>query len=197
MRVTIPSKHLRSEDRFRSLQPLSRRAYDRRRARLQHHAQRASPDRDLSRRRRAADGCHPGAADQEGSHLHSRQSDRQPRRSDPHRRGNGDDRQHLTRTARRRHRARGAVRDIRRQHQSDADAGAALGRRRPDREGLDQPRRAVQLRRPLHASARGERMATPLPAAASDDLDHRFERLRQHQEGGEPGLRVRNLPAAA
>ena len=29
------------------------------------------------------------------------------------------------------------------------------------------PRRAVQFRRPLHASARGQRLAAPLPAAAS------------------------------
>jgi len=41
--------------------------------------------------------------------LHPRQSDRQPRRPDPHRRGNGDDRLHLARPPRRRLRARRAL----------------------------------------------------------------------------------------
>ena len=44
-------------------------------------------------------------------------------------------------------------------------------------------RRAVQLRRPLHASAQRQPLAAALPGAASAGLDHRLERLRRHHEG--------------
>ena len=123
-----PEQALRSQDRRRSLQPLSRRVHDRRRARPQHHAQRASPDRHLPRRRGAAVGGDPGAADPERPHLHPRQSDGQSRRSRAHRRGDGDDRLHFARPARCRLRARRALRDLRRQHQSRRRPSSACGR---------------------------------------------------------------------
>ena len=188
MRVTLPSRHFdpkigadlynRYLDEYMIADDLG----------LNHHAQRASPDRDLHRRRRAAVRGHPGAPDQKGPHLHPRQSGRQPRRSGAHRRRDGDDRLHLARPARRRLRARRALRDLRGQHQSDADGRAAVGGHRPRGQGLDQPRRAVQLRRPLLAPARCQYLAAALSAAASAGLDHRLER---------PRTRSRRPPAAA
>ena len=177
--------------------PLSRRIRHRGRARLQPDAQRASSDRDLPQCRGAAHGRHRGAADQARPHLRPRQSGRQPRRPDPGGRGDGDDRLHLARPARRRLRARRALRNICGQHQSHANGGAAVGSRRPDREGVDHPRRAVPLRGPFHASARHQCVAAPLPEPASADLDHRLERLRRHPQGREPRLHLRDLPAAA
>jgi alkanesulfonate monooxygenase SsuD/methylene tetrahydromethanopterin reductase-like flavin-dependent oxidoreductase (luciferase family) len=63
MRVTIPSRLYDPKigsDLYNRYLDEHR---DRRRARPQHHAQRASPDRDLPRRGGAADGGDPGAAD--------------------------------------------------------------------------------------------------------------------------------------
>ena len=47
LRVILPNRGARSEDRRRPVPPLLRRVAARRRARLQHHGQRASSDRDL------------------------------------------------------------------------------------------------------------------------------------------------------
>ena len=146
---------------------------------------------------RAAVRGDPGAPDQKGSHLHSRQSGRQPRRPAAHRRRDGDDRLHIAGSARCRFRARSSLRNLRSQHQSDADGRAPVGGHRSRGQGVDQPRRAVQLRRPLHAPARCEHVAAALSIAPSAGLDHRLERLQLDQEGRRPRLRVRNLSATA
>src|SRR5258708_5200238 len=44
---------------------------------------------------------------------------------------------------------------------------AAVGGHRPRGQGMDQPRRTVQLRRPLHASTAGQPVAAALPVAPS------------------------------
>ena len=103
---------------------------------------------------------------------------------------------HLAWPARRRLRARRADRDQSRQLQSDHDQRAAVGGHRPRDAGLDHARRAVQLRRPVLAQARGQHLAAALPAAASAGLDHRLERPRERAQGRAARLHLRDLPAA-
>ena len=81
LRINLPNTQARSQARRRSAQPLLRRVAGRRRARPRHHAQRASPDRDLhvvDGGRRAVD---PGAHHQEGAAAGARLSARPPARS--------------------------------------------------------------------------------------------------------------------
>ena len=98
-RVTIPSRLFDPQDRRRPLPPLSRRVGAVRRARHQHHDQRAPRDRDLRRLGVHDPDGDPGARDQEGAAPRARHADRQPQRPDPRRRGIFDDRRHLARPA--------------------------------------------------------------------------------------------------
>ena len=61
IRVILAEPPLRSEERRRALRPLPRRVADRRGGRRQHHAQRASSERDLRRSRGAAGAGGAGA----------------------------------------------------------------------------------------------------------------------------------------
>ena len=181
---------------------------DRRGRRRRDHAQRASSDRDLRRSRGAADAGGAGAAEQESAAPDPRQSDRQPPPAGARRRRNGDDRRDVARPARGGLRARRALRNPAGQQQSGADERAALGGARPDRQGLDASRRAVQLRRPVLPSSLDQHLAALLSGAASADLgehdQHRRrcpgrrawlcpgdvpDRLRNHQ------AHLRSLPA--
>ena len=75
-------------------------------------------------------------------------------------------------------RARRAVRDVGRQPSAHPDDGPLLGGPRPDRQGVDQPRRALQLGGQVLPSPPGEHLAAPVPGAASADLDHRAQPAR-------------------
>ena len=161
---------LRSEERRRALRPLSRRMADRRGRRPGDHAQRASPDGDLRRSGGADCAWRAGAADQEGAAADPRQSDRQSPPADPRRRGNGDGRHAVEGPARRRLRARRAIRGAAGQQQSGAHERAPVGGDGPDREGLDQPRWSVQPRGPLLPSPQRQYLAAAVSAAASADL---------------------------
>ena len=135
--------------RRRSLSTASSTNGDRRGRGPGDHAQRASSDRHLRRSGRADRARRAGAADQEGAAADPRQSDRQPAPAGARRRGNGDGRRAVARPAGMRLRARRAVRDLAGQQQSGAHERAPMGGDRPDRQGLDQPRRAGEPRRPL------------------------------------------------
>ena len=84
----------------------------------------------------------PRAGDAQGPPAHPRQPHRQPARARARGRRDGDGRRLLARAARVRLRARRAVRDVGRQSSPHAHDGALLGGPRPDRESVDQPRRA-------------------------------------------------------
>src|SRR5882672_3075107 len=81
-------------------------------------------------------------------------------------------------------RPRRAVRDVRRQPPSHAHDGALLGGARPDRQGVDEPRRALQLGREVLPPPPGEHLAASVSGAPSADLDHRAEPEQRARGGG-------------
>ena len=161
---------LRPGEGRRALRPLPRRMADRRGRGHGDHAQRASPDGDLRRPGGAAGARRAGAAVEEGAAPDPRQSGRQPPPAGARRRGDGDGRRAFARPARMRLRARRALRGAARQQQPGAHERAPVGGDRPDRQGLDQPRRAVQPRGPLLPPPQRQHLAAALSAAASADL---------------------------
>ena len=177
LRVNLPNKRGRSEDRRRPVPPLLRRVEDRRRARLQHHGQRASPDRDLhvlDRDRRAVGA---GARDQERAHPGARLSDRPPPRSAALRRGACHHRRDLARPARHGLHQGRALRIPGVEPESGRRDGPLLGGARLHPQGDDQPRRAVQLGGRVLPLPAGQRLAAPGAAAASAGLDHHRQQV--------------------
>ena len=80
-----------------------------------------------------------------------------------------------------------------RQHQPGAAARAHRRGARPDRQGLDDAR-AVQLGRSLLALPLRQRLAARLPAAASADLDHAARTPDNVPMGGRPPVHLRHVP---
>ena len=145
LRVNLPNKVVDPK----TAGDLFHRYYDewkmRRRARLQHHGQRAPSDRDLhvvDRDRRAVGA---GARDQEGAHPGARLSDRPPARSAALRRGACHHRRDLARPARHGLHQGRALRIPGVEPESGRRDGPLLGGARLHPQGDDQPRRAVQL----------------------------------------------------
>src|SRR5207237_1088245 len=80
-----------------------------------------------------------------------------------------------------------------RQPSPHAHDGAFLGGARPDRQGVDEPRRALQLGRQALPPPPGEHLAASVPGAPSPDLDHRAE-PEQRARGGRARVHRGLLP---
>ena len=171
IRVSLPNRHYDPRIGADLYHRLPRRMAARRGRRPRHHAQRASPDRDLRRSRGAADAGRAGAAKSQGAAADSGQSDRQSPPADPRRRGNGDDRRAVARPAGGRVRARRALRNLAREQQPDAHERTRVRSAGHDHQGLDQPRRAGQLRGPLLPRPPDQHLAAAVSNPASADLD--------------------------
>ena len=116
--------------------------HDRRGPGPRDHGERAPPDGDQPEPVGGRRDGRARARHAQGSPADPRQPDREPARAGAGGRGDGDGRRLLARPARVRVRARRAVRDVGGQSSADPDDGALLGGPRPDRQGVDQPRRA-------------------------------------------------------
>src|SRR5262249_18313386 len=184
-RLGGPAEQLfRSEERARALQPLSRRARARRRARLRRHiGQRASPERLWVDALAGGDGGRALAPDQDREDRDSRQRLLPARASAHARRGARHARLHHRRAADHRHGAWHRRRILLDGLQSGVLARALPGSARSRGAKLDAPW-PVRLRGPLLSFRVCERVAAALSAAAPADLGALYRLDRDDRMGG-------------
>ena len=175
---------LRPRGRVGDVPQVLRHLPGRRRAGSRHHAQRAPLHGHLPRRGRAAVGGHRGSGDPPGPDPPPRQPDRQPARPDPGGRGDGHDRRAVPGPAPVRLRPGRTHGGLPAEHDADRHVRPLLGGGRPHHQGLDHPRRTVQLGGRALPGPPGQHLAPPLPAAPPGHLGPDPE--RQHRRGGGP-----------